>query len=154
MPPARSTIPPAAKPVLGAHFDTWNSSATGHQRAENRMSGSIGWRQKRSNKLTAQFRGDNRGATAVSDEVDDGCNSEKANDSIAKDDRNRTMVTTDNMPLSHGRPGYKATFLLGEVAKDISQKLYVSSKRYVEDQGNVDLKSVSKHALTNAKSWA
>ncbi|KAF2001432.1 hypothetical protein P154DRAFT_433191 [Amniculicola lignicola CBS 123094] len=39
-------------------FDPWNSSSTGHQRAENnRLSGSTSWRQSQNLKLSAQYRG-------------------------------------------------------------------------------------------------
>lgn len=41
-------------------FDPFNSSSTGHQRAENRLSGSTSWRDSRMNKLTHQF-GDRSG---------------------------------------------------------------------------------------------
>lgn len=44
----------AAKPNRTV-FDAWNSSATGHQRAENRLSGSTSWRHSRSRKLGEQF---------------------------------------------------------------------------------------------------
>jgi hypothetical protein len=38
-------------------FDPWNSSSTGHQRAENRLSGSTSWRESRSLKLAEQYKG-------------------------------------------------------------------------------------------------
>jgi hypothetical protein len=38
-------------------FDPWNSSSTGHQRAENRLNGSTAWRESRNAKLGEQFRG-------------------------------------------------------------------------------------------------
>lgn len=37
-------------------FDPFNSSATGHQRAENRLSGSTSWRDSRKHKLGHQFK--------------------------------------------------------------------------------------------------
>ncbi|KAJ5815240.1 hypothetical protein N7474_007017 [Penicillium riverlandense] len=37
-------------------FDAWNSSSTGHQRAENPYSGTTAWRETRSRKLSSQFR--------------------------------------------------------------------------------------------------
>ena len=52
-------------------FDPFNSSSTGHQRAENRLAGSTGWRQSRSIKLAHQF-GDvtgRGGLTHVSDTI-------------------------------------------------------------------------------------
>jgi hypothetical protein len=43
---------PRSKP-----FDPWNSSSTGHQRAENILNGSTAWRESRNAKLSEQFRG-------------------------------------------------------------------------------------------------
>lgn len=45
----------AAAQSKRAFFDPWNSSSTGHQRAENRLSGSTSWRDSRSIKLTSQY---------------------------------------------------------------------------------------------------
>lgn len=44
----------AAKPTRKI-FDAWNSSSTGHQRADNNLSGSTSWRESRSRKLEHQF---------------------------------------------------------------------------------------------------
>ncbi|KAL9053339.1 MAG: hypothetical protein Q9162_004839 [Coniocarpon cinnabarinum] len=44
----------AAKPTR-RFFDPWNSSSTGHQRAENRLAGSTSWRESRTRKLRSQF---------------------------------------------------------------------------------------------------
>ncbi|KAK5119252.1 hypothetical protein LTR85_007866 [Meristemomyces frigidus] len=60
-----STAPPAAKPTRPI-FDPFNSSATGHQRADNLLSGSTSWRDSRSLKLREQFSG---GTKRVSDTV-------------------------------------------------------------------------------------
>lgn len=56
----------AAEPRFGAVFDAWNSSSSGHQRAENRLGASTGWRDSRNVKLHSQFCGD---AKRVSDAV-------------------------------------------------------------------------------------
>ena len=58
----------AAKPTR-AIFDPFNSSATGHQRAENRLGGSTSWRDSRSLKLRAQFVSEAGGGKRVSDTV-------------------------------------------------------------------------------------
>ncbi|OAG11433.1 uncharacterized protein CC84DRAFT_1170344 [Paraphaeosphaeria sporulosa] len=50
-------------------FDPWNSSSTGHQRAENRLSGSTSWRQSRSLKLAEQYKGGRGGGKRVADTV-------------------------------------------------------------------------------------
>lgn len=68
-PPTKPPIPPAAQPKHSAHFDAWNSSSTGHQRAENRLGGSIGWRQSRTAKLAHQFRSGGSGGKRISDTV-------------------------------------------------------------------------------------
>lgn len=72
MPPPR---PPkaseAAPPPPGRDqpFDPWNSSSTGHQRAENRLAATTGWRDSRNAKLMGQFRGGASGGLRVSDKV-------------------------------------------------------------------------------------
>lgn len=50
----------AAKPSKQI-FDPFNSSATGHQRADNRLGGSTSWRDSRSLKLREQFSGGSGG---------------------------------------------------------------------------------------------
>ena len=60
--------PAAAKPSRNI-FDPFNSSATGHQRAENRLSGSTSWRESRSLKLREQFSAGAGGGKRVSDTV-------------------------------------------------------------------------------------
>ncbi|KAH7081720.1 hypothetical protein BKA63DRAFT_405543 [Paraphoma chrysanthemicola] len=52
-----TTVAPAAR----TFFDPWNSSSTGHQRAENRLSGSTSWRASRNLKLSEQYKGGLRG---------------------------------------------------------------------------------------------
>lgn len=54
-------------------FDPWNSSGTGHQRAENRgVAGSTAWRQSRTLKLAHQYEAGVSGGERVSDTVGDG----------------------------------------------------------------------------------
>lgn len=59
--PYRPTHKLAAAQPRRHIFDPWNSSSTGHQRANNNLSGSTSWRESRSRKLEAQF-GDTTGA--------------------------------------------------------------------------------------------
>ncbi|KAF2268431.1 hypothetical protein CC78DRAFT_575904 [Lojkania enalia] len=59
----------AAFPATRAVFDPWNSSSTGHQRAENRLSGSTSWRESRSLRLGEQFRGGLGGGRRVAHSV-------------------------------------------------------------------------------------
>lgn len=46
-----------AAPARRTFFDSWNSSSTGHQRAENRLSGSTSWHASRNLKLCEQYKG-------------------------------------------------------------------------------------------------
>ncbi|KAJ9621508.1 hypothetical protein H2203_006994 [Taxawa tesnikishii (nom. ined.)] len=75
-----NTHPLAGQPTR-AHFDPWNSSSTGHQRADNRLSGSTSWRQSRSLKLSSQFGGGLSGGKRVADTVGAG------SEDFGKDDR-------------------------------------------------------------------
>lgn len=68
-PPSKPAVPKAAEPRFGSSFDPWNSSSTGHQRAENRLGASTGWRDSRNAKLASQFRGGAAGGERVFDQV-------------------------------------------------------------------------------------
>ncbi|KZM26765.1 uncharacterized protein EKO05_0000131 [Ascochyta rabiei] len=59
----------AAAPVRRTFFAPWNSSSTGHQRAENRLSGSTSWRASRSLKLGEQYKGGLAGGKRIADAV-------------------------------------------------------------------------------------
>lgn len=52
-----SASPTKAAPAVRTFFDPWNSSSTGHQRAENCLSGSTSWRASRNLKLSEQYKG-------------------------------------------------------------------------------------------------
>jgi hypothetical protein len=54
MPTHNPPLPKAPQPTK-VYFDPYNSSSTGHQRAENRLSGSTSWRDSRTYKLKHQF---------------------------------------------------------------------------------------------------
>ena len=58
----------AAKPARQI-FDAWNSSSTGHQRAESRLAGSTSWRDSRTAKLGEQFSSGAGGGRRVADTV-------------------------------------------------------------------------------------
>lgn len=64
-----SAPPPKPANPSKAIFDPFNSSATGHQRAENRLSGSTSWRDSRNLKLHEQFSSGVGGGKRVSDTV-------------------------------------------------------------------------------------
>ncbi|KAI0156837.1 BRCA1 C terminus domain-containing protein [Xylariaceae sp. FL1272] len=67
--PSKQPITKAAEPKFGQSFDPWNSSSTGHQRAENRLGASTGWRDSRNKKLMGQYTGGAGGGKRISDTV-------------------------------------------------------------------------------------
>lgn len=97
--PSPKSVPPPAQPKFGAHFDAWNSSSTGHQRAENRLGGSIGWRQSRASKLSYQFKSGGTGRMRITDQVGAGSEDwdEKAKALIPKDVRERGKISVQDM---------------------------------------------------------
>lgn len=72
IPPPENPALKAAEPMYGLLFDPWNSSSTGHQRAENRLGASTGWRDSRNRKLMSQYTGGPGGGKRVSDTVGEG----------------------------------------------------------------------------------
>ncbi|KAL8994217.1 MAG: hypothetical protein Q9169_005746 [Polycauliona sp. 2 TL-2023] len=68
MPPPPPQVPPAAEPRRKI-FNPWNSSSTGHQRADNRLAGSTSWRVSRTAKLASQFRAGASGGKRLYDTV-------------------------------------------------------------------------------------
>jgi hypothetical protein len=102
--PPKSSIPTAAQPTSGAHFDAWNSSSTGHQRVENKLGGSTGWRQSRSMKLSHQFKSGGTGGKRISDQVGAGSEDwgEKAKALIPKAVRERAKTTVGDMLVGKG----------------------------------------------------
>jgi hypothetical protein len=99
MPVPKSTVEAAAKPKFGDVFDAWNSSSTGHQSAENKLSGSTGWRQSRSMKLSHQFKSGGTGGERISDKVGAGSEDwdEEAKALIPKEVRARAEMSVRDM---------------------------------------------------------
>jgi len=99
MPISKPTVPPAAQPKFGNYFDAWNSSSTGHQRAENRLGGSTGWRQSRSMKLSHQFKSGETGGKRISDTIGAGSKDwdEKAKAMIPQAVRERARYNVHDM---------------------------------------------------------
>lgn len=60
----------AAKPRFGDNFDPWNSSSSGHQRADNTPG--TGWRDSRTSKLNSQFNAGGTGGERLSDTYGNG----------------------------------------------------------------------------------
>ena len=102
MAPSKPPISSTAAPKYGDYFDAWNSSATGHQTAENRFSSSTGWRQSRSMKLSNQLKSGATGGKRISDLV--GTRSENWDDKtkalIPNDVRARARVSVVDMLVS------------------------------------------------------
>lgn len=69
MPQPPQLPPPVSAKPRRRFFDPWNSSSTGHQRAENNLAGSTSWRESRSLKLRHQFSGGASGGARVADTV-------------------------------------------------------------------------------------
>ncbi|KAH6652912.1 hypothetical protein BKA67DRAFT_659569 [Truncatella angustata] len=103
-PPPKADIPKAATPRYGSSFDPWNSSSTGHQRAENRLGGSTSWRESRSTKLQSQFEGGAVGGKRMSDAVEAGSKhwDNKAQAIIPPDLRTRATFSVMEMLATPG----------------------------------------------------
>jgi hypothetical protein len=104
MPVQKPTILAAAQPTK-TQFDPWNSSSTGHQRAENRLGASTGWRQSRATKLHHQFKSGGTGGKRISDKVGAGSEDwdEKAKALISKEVRQRAQVSVGDMLVGKGK---------------------------------------------------
>ncbi|KAL8922646.1 MAG: hypothetical protein Q9172_003486 [Xanthocarpia lactea] len=81
MAPPPPHVPSAAEPRRKT-FDPWNSSSTGHQRAESRLAGSTSWRASRTSKLASQFKAGASGGKRLYDSVGAG------SENFGKDGRN------------------------------------------------------------------
>jgi hypothetical protein len=106
MAPPKTAISAAAKPKFANPFDEWNSSSTGHQRAENKIGASAGWRQSRSMKLSHQFQSGGTGGKRILDAVGAGSEDwdEKAKALIPKDVRARAELSVADMLVGKRRP--------------------------------------------------
>lgn len=113
MPPPKPVIPPAAKPKYGNVFDAWNSSSTGHQRAENKAGGSTGWRMSRTAKLVNQFKGGAGGGKRTADLIGAGAKDydEKLKAVVPKDVRERASWSIGDMVAASQvtKPGRELT---------------------------------------------
>ncbi|KAL0942492.1 BRCA1 C Terminus domain-containing protein [Colletotrichum truncatum] len=102
--PGRPSLPPAAKPRFGNNFDTYNSSATGHQRPETAPGAGLGWRASRARKLAGQFAAGHSGGVRMSDTYGAGSEDydEKLGMVVPKDVRARAKMSVADMLA---RPG-------------------------------------------------
>jgi hypothetical protein len=119
MPPPKSSIPAAATPVHSAHFDAWNSSSTGHQRAENRLSTSTGWRQSRAFKLSHQLKSGLSGGPRVSDQVGAGSDrwDENLKGLIPPEVRARAQLSVAHMLRSQRSKEHKNSYQVNDPTK-------------------------------------
>jgi hypothetical protein len=88
--------PPVSAKPKRRFFDSWNSSSTGHQRADNSLAGSTSWRESRSLKLGNQFGGGASGGARLTDTVGVG------SEDFGKDGR------LENGSWAKGAPGLRA----------------------------------------------
>ncbi|KAL2073678.1 hypothetical protein VTL71DRAFT_11004 [Oculimacula yallundae] len=141
MPPPKSTIPPAAQPKYSAYFDAWNSSSTGHQRAENALGHSIGWRQSRNVKLSHQFKSGDSGGERISDLVGAGSENwdEKAKALIPKEVRQRAMHSVADMVT-----GKQSS---GQVSAPLSNEERLMAQRKKEDDQKEEDRSSHKKGV-------
>jgi BRCT domain, a BRCA1 C-terminus domain len=116
-------------------FDPFNSSSTGHQRAENRLCDSTSWRDSRAHKLAHQFcdNSGRGGGAHVADLV--GAGSER----FRKDGRK------DNGSWQLGAPGLRE-----KGWQDIRGLMGVNKKRHTEEVGG-DIGGDSKRRKTDFK---
>ncbi|OTA70232.1 hypothetical protein K449DRAFT_321527 [Hypoxylon sp. EC38] len=142
MPPpsniSKTPIPRPAEPKYGQSFDTWNSSATGHQRAENHLARSTGWRQSRNLKLTNQFKGGAGGGRRVSDTVGAGSKDwdPKLNSLVTPELRSRAKCSVMDMLA---KPGTMATSMA-----DMTAEEKLMAQRKAEDEAREAERAQSK----------
>ncbi|KAI0896742.1 hypothetical protein F4806DRAFT_438833 [Annulohypoxylon nitens] len=110
---SKQAVTKAADPKYGQSFDPWNSSATGHQRADNHLGRSTGWRQSRNLKLTSQFKGGAGGGQRVSDTVGAGSKDwdPKLKALVTPELRARAKVSVADMQVKPGSMGMSTSTL-------------------------------------------
>jgi hypothetical protein len=89
--------PPVSAKPNRRFFDSWNSSSTGHQRADNSLAGSTSWRESRSLKLSNQFGGGTSGGARLADTVGAG------SEDFGKDGRLENESWVEGAPGLRGR---------------------------------------------------
>lgn len=136
-PPPKPTIPPAAKPQK-TYFDAWNSSSTGHQRAENLLGGSTGWRLSRATKLSYQFKSQGTGGKRISDQVGAGSEDwdEKAKALIPKHVRERAKVSVEDMLVGKGSMSESQSTSPETRRVPLTEEEFLMAQRKLEDDEN------------------
>ncbi|KAI0838642.1 hypothetical protein F5Y06DRAFT_40118 [Hypoxylon sp. FL0890] len=124
---SKPAITKPAEPKYGQSFDAWNSSATGHQRAENHLARTTGWRQSRNLKLTSQFKGGSGGGQRVSDTVGSGSKDwdPKLKALVTPALRSRAKCSVMDMLT---KPGTMATSMMSSTSTTPSAKSNVNNE--------------------------
>ncbi|KAI1826026.1 BRCA1 C terminus domain-containing protein [Xylaria intraflava] len=147
--PSKPPVPKAAQPIHGQHFDPWNASSTGHQRAENRLGASKGWRDSRNRKLTSQFAGGPGGGKRVSDTVGAGSQDwdPQAKALVTLEARRRAQNSVLGMLVKPGtmRSSSSASVSPPPMPAPAPASTSASSSRLDEHQLGVDGNSLSRH---------
>jgi len=119
MAPSKPPVPSAVALKYGDHLDAWNSSSTGHQTVENRLSSSTCWRQSRSMKLSNQLKSGATGGKRIADLIGAGSEhwEEKEKALIPKDARVRARVSVRDMLVSR-RPRMLCIILTNSLKPD------------------------------------
>ncbi len=129
MAPSNPPLARAPPPKYGDHFDPWNSSATGHQTSENRLSSSTGWRQSRSIRLSNQLKSGETGGKRISDLVGAGSEhwDEKSKALIPKDVRATARVSVADM-LVYKKPCTLCIILSSSLKPDFCSSYNVTEE--------------------------
>ena len=149
----RQTAPSAAAPPRRTFFDPWNSSGTGHQRAENRLSGSTSWRVSRNLKLGEQYRAGIDGGKRVADTVGAGSHD------FAKHGRNVNPTLTNDaksLLMTGGQQSLAEAWSSNKASRNLPQGNHVevtemqheqpsSNHEQIDEQGR-SVTSLHRHA--------
>jgi hypothetical protein len=126
--------PVSAKPTR-RFFDPWNSSSTGHQRADNSLAGSASWRESRSLKLSNQFGGGSSGGARIADTVGAG------SEDFGKDSR------LENGSYVKGAPGLRSRGQISVVEAFRVKKVGVKDTTIEKAKANVLVDGVKEQEL-------
>ncbi|KAH7060434.1 hypothetical protein B0J12DRAFT_648830 [Macrophomina phaseolina] len=121
-----ATPPDRSAETKRQHFDPWNSSSTGHQRADNRLAGCTSWRESRNAKLAAQFGGGTDVGVPLSDTVGAG------SEAFGQDGRKENGDWERGAPGLRGKGQLPIWEFMGHASK--KEKLVLDGHRS-KDQG-------------------
>ncbi|CAD0083348.1 unnamed protein product [Aureobasidium vineae] len=127
--------PPASAKPKRRFFDPWNSSSTGHQRADNSLAGSTSWRESRSLKLSNQFGGGASGGARLADTVGAG------SEDFGKDGR------LENGDWAKGAPGLRGRGQISVVEAFRVKKVGVKDTAIEKEKAELVVKEVEDKEL-------